>query len=73
MAAGIETALESESVTVAINAEKPRKAAFEVRVDGTVIASTGPEDRPFPALKALDVDSIAKTAADTAIAAYFLG
>lgn len=59
-----------------INAERPRKGVFEVRVkvDGTavdggitaVIASTGPEARPFPDLKALDVDAIATSAVDTA-------
>ena len=39
---------------------------FEVRVGGTVVASTGPEARPFPALKALDVDAVAASAVNTA-------
>jgi len=60
-------------VTVSINAERPRKGCFEVRVGDAVIASTGPEARPFPALKALDVDDVARSATDTALAAYFLG
>jgi len=34
----------------------------QVRVGDVVIASTGPEPRPFPALKALDVDAIAQKA-----------
>ena len=38
----------------------------------TVIASTGPEARPFPDLKALDVAAVARSAADTAIARYQL-
>ena len=58
---------------IVINAEKPRKGVFEVRVGETVIASTGPEPRPFPDLKAIDVDAVARSAADTAIARYFLG
>ena len=30
----------------------------KVRVGDTVVASTGPEARPFPVLKALDVDTV---------------
>lgn len=56
-----------------INAQKPRKGVFEVRVGDVVIASTGPEARPFPALKALDISEVTKTAADTAVSFYFLG
>ena len=73
MARGIEEKLESENIQVVINAEKPRKGVFEVRVGESVIVSTGPEPRPFPALKALDVDAVAQSATDTAIADYFLG
>ena len=51
-----------------INAARPRKGVFEVRVGDQVIVSTGPEDRPFPTLKALDIDAISKSAADTALA-----
>ena len=59
-------------VQVAINAERPRKGVFEVRVGDAVIVTTGPEPRPFPALKALDVSAVAQSAADTAKAKYFL-
>lgn len=47
-----------------INAEKPRRGVFEVRSgDATkVFASTGPEPRPFPDLKALDIEAIAAAA-----------
>jgi len=58
---------------VAVNAVKPRKGVFEVRVGDDVIISTGPEGRPFPALKALDVDAVAQSAVDTALASWFLG
>ena len=53
-------------VTIAINSERPRKGVFEVRVGPTVIVSTGPEARPFPALKALDVAEVGQRAADDA-------
>ena len=45
----------------------------QMRVGDVVIASTGPEARPFPALKALDISEVTKTAADTAVSFYFLG
>ena len=48
---------------MAINTEKPRKGLFEVRVGGVALVSTGPEPRPFPALKALDIEAIAEEAA----------
>ena len=38
-----------------------------------IIVSTGPEPRPFPDLKALDIGAITKTAADTVLSFYFLG
>ena len=44
-----------------------------MRVGDVVVVSTGPEARPFPALKALDVDEVAEKTADTAKAFYFLG
>ena len=44
-----------------------------MRVGESIIVSTGPEPRPFLALKALDVEAVAQSATDTAIAAYFLG
>lgn len=58
---------------VSINAEKPRRGVFEVRVVDVVIASTGPEPRPFPDLKALDIDAVTRSALDTAKAFYLLG
>jgi len=60
-------------VTITINAEKPRKGVFEVRVGGAIIVTTGPEPRPFPELKALDIADVTRSAADTAKAFYFLG
>ena len=44
----------------------PYLLTCKVRVGGTVVASTGPEARPFPALKALDVDVVAQSAVDAA-------
>ena len=41
-------------------AEKPRKGVFAVTVGGTEVFSTGPEARPFPKLKAIDIDEVAK-------------
>ena len=38
-----------------------------------IIVSTGPEPRPFPDLKALDIGAVTKTAADTVLSFYFLG
>ncbi len=35
----------------------------------TVVTSTGPEARPFPVLKALDVERVVQSAADAAIRA----
>jgi len=60
-------------VTITVNAERPRKGVFEVRVGDVVIASTGPEPRPFPTLKALDIADVTRSATDTAKAFYFLG
>ena len=39
----------------------------------TVVASTGPEARPFPVLKALDVNVVAQSAVDAAIRAGLSG
>ena len=63
----------TEPPVITLNAERPRKGVFEVRVGETVIVSTGPEERPFPALKALDIDAVTESTADTAKAFYFLG
>ena len=59
----------SSPTSVVINAERPRKGVFEVRVSGTPIITTGPEPRPFPLLKAIDVDAIADATARAAAAA----
>ena len=64
MARGVECTL--EEVQVSINAERPRRGVFEVRVGNTIVVSTGPEPRPFPALKALDIDAITQSATKTA-------
>jgi|TARA_B110001469_G_scaffold118474_1_gene125258 hypothetical protein len=80
VARGIEEALQrgadedadEETIAITINGERPRKGVFEVRVGGTVVASTGPEARPFPALKALDVERVAQSAVDAAIRAGLL-
>lgn len=71
VANGLEAAL--DGIEVAVNAEKPRKGVFEVRVGDTIIVTTGPEPRPFPALKALDIEEVTKSATDTAKAIWFLG
>jgi hypothetical protein len=50
-------------VKVVINAERPRKGTFEIRVRSangdvkTVLSLVGLK-RPFPALKALDMDDV---------------
>ena len=46
--------------TVVINAEKPRKGAFVVTVGDAVVLELLDMKRPFPALKALDMDEVAK-------------
>jgi hypothetical protein len=48
---------------VEINSEKPRKGTFEITVGGKKICSLVGMDRPFPALKALDMDATAKKVA----------
>ena len=50
--------------TVAINADKPRKGAFELRARGKVLLSLLDMPRPFTKLKALDMDEVAKTVID---------
>ena len=44
---------------ISINTEKPRKGAFEVRIDGEAVLSLTDMPRPFRALKALDIDLVA--------------
>ena len=44
---------------ITINEEKPRKGCFEVTVNGDVTLSLLDMPRPFPKLKALDMDEVA--------------
>ena len=53
-----------------VNDEAPRKGVFEVRVGADVVVSTGPEPRPFPDLKALDLEDVVKRAKESVYAAY---
>ena len=57
----MEALLAGEAATVDINAEKPRKGMFEVRVrGGKTVVSVGPMKRPFQALRALDMEDVAE-------------
>ena len=60
----VETAVKAAvpSVTASVNPEKPRKGCFEVRVDGAdePLLSLLDMKRPFPALKALDMEAVTK-------------
>ena len=47
-------------VTVEGNKEKPRKGAFVVTVGGKTVLELLDMKRPFPALKALDMEDVAK-------------
>ena len=47
-------------VTVEVNKEKPRKGAFVVTVGGKTVLELLDMKRPFPALKALDMEDVAK-------------
>lgn len=47
------------AATITINAEKPRKGAFEVKVNGEVNLSLLDMPRPFAKLKALDMEEVA--------------
>ena len=49
------------NATVSINAEKPRKGCFEVKVNGTIVLSLLDMPRPFAKLKALDMEEVAAT------------
>ena len=44
---------------VTVNAEKPRKGAFVVKVGDETVLELLDMKRPFPALKALDMDDVA--------------
>jgi hypothetical protein len=45
------------NTTVLVNATKPRTGYFEVRVGSNTILSLPSMKRPFPALKALDLEA----------------
>ena len=51
------------AVMVEINAEKPRKGTFEIRVGAKKIVSCVGMERPFTAMKALDMEETAKKVA----------
>tara|TARA_B110001452_G_C15074362_1_gene374991 strand:- start:317 stop:478 length:162 start_codon:yes stop_codon:yes gene_type:complete len=51
---------------VTINPEKPRKGCFEVKVGSSVVLGLYDMPRPFPKLKALDIEG---TVADDVIKA----
>ena len=46
-------------MTVEVNKEKPRKGAFVVKVGDETVLELLDMKRPFPALKALDMDQVA--------------
>lgn len=52
-------AAEVPSVKFDVNAEKPRKGFFEVRVQGKPVLSLGPMPRPFKPLRETDMDELA--------------
>lgn len=47
-------------VPVAVNAEKPGRGNFVVRVHGKPVVELLAMKRPFPPLKALDMDEVAE-------------
>ena len=47
-------------MTVEVNKEKPRKGAFVVTVGGKTVLELLDMKRPFPALKALDMEDVPK-------------
>jgi len=51
--------LKAADVTVAINPTKPRKGAFVVTADDVEVLALTDMKRPFPPLKALDMDAVA--------------
>lgn len=55
-----EKGTRDRTVSSCFLAEKPRKGYFEVRVNGDVIKSLPSMPRPFNALRALDMDALAK-------------
>ena len=58
---------------MSVNLAKPRKGAFVVKTAKSTVVELLNMPRPFPKLKALDMDAVARQAADTAKAFYFLG
>ena len=57
--AKFEAAVKAAGGSVTINAEKPRKGCFEVKVGDKTIVSLLDMPRPFGPLKALDMDDLA--------------
>ena len=49
----------TDNLRVEVNAEKPRKGCFEVRVGDTPVLSFLDMPRPFKQLKALDMEDVA--------------
>ena len=47
-------------MTVEVNKDRPRKGAFVVKVGGKTVLELLDMKRPFPALKALDMEDVAK-------------
>lgn len=45
---------------MSVNPEKPAKGSFVVTVDGAEVLALRDMKRPFPPLKALDMDDVAK-------------
>jgi hypothetical protein len=54
----LEKALAPVKVAINPQEDRPRKGVFCVTVGGTVVFETGPEPRPFPKLKAIDIDEV---------------
>lgn len=49
-----------DQATVAINPEKPGRGNFVVRVNGVPVVELLAMNRPFPALKALDMEEVSQ-------------
>ena len=57
----MEALLAGEAAAVEINAVKPRRGFFEVRVrGGATVVSLGPLKRPFGPLRELDLEAVAE-------------
>jgi hypothetical protein len=49
-----------DQATVTINPEKPGRGNFVVRINGTPVVELLAMNRPFPALKALDMEEVSQ-------------